>query len=226
MTREFHPLVKRLLDGELTLGDLPLELRREGEEALRLLAPLDRAPVTLSPALDARVMATLRRRAGSPATARESFRAGRVWRWISAPREVEIRLRVRPWAVGALAAAAVLATLVLGRPSAPPVGDAVAAFGSTRPGVLVRFVLYAPGARRVAIAGTFNQWDREATPLAPAGTTGVWTTTLALAPGQHQYAFVVDGERWVPDPAAPAVDDGFGRRNSVVAIAGPGGRAL
>ncbi len=227
MTREFHPLVKRLLDGELTLGDLPLDLRPEGEEALRLLAALDRAPVTLSPALDARVMATVRRRAGSPATARESFRAGRVWRWISAPRDVEIRLRVRPWAVGALAAAAVLATLVLGRPSAPPAGGAaLAAFDSTRPGVLVRFVLYAPGARRVAIAGTFNQWDREATLLTPAGTTGVWTTTVALAPGQHQYAFVVDGERWVPDPAAPAVDDGFGRRNSVVAIAGPGGRAL
>jgi len=78
----------------------------------------------------------------------------------------------------------------------------------------------------VAIAGTFNQWNSDATLLAPAGATGVWTTTVTLAPGQHQYAFVVDGERWVPDPAAPAVDDGFGRRNSVVAIAAPGGRAL
>ena len=226
MTREFHPLVKRLLDGELTLGDLPLELRPEGEEALRLLAALDPAPVTLSPLLDARVMAAVRRRAGSPATARESFRAGRAWRWISAPRDVEIRLRVRPWAVGALAAAAVLAALVLGRPSAPPARGAIAAFGPTRPSALVRFVLYAPGAHRVAIAGTFNQWNSDATLLAPAGATGVWTTTVTLAPGQHQYAFVVDGERWVPDPAAPAVDDGFGRRNSVVAIAAPGGRAL
>jgi len=225
MTREFHPLVKRVLDGELALGDLPLELRPECEEALRLLAALDRTPLTLSPALDARVMATVRHRAASPATGRESFRAGRVWRWMSAPRQVEIRLRVRPWAVGALAAAAVLAALVLGRPSAPPVGGgAVAAFGSTRAGVLVRFVLYAPGAHRVAIAGTFNQWDREATPLAPAGASGVWTTTLALPPGQHQYAFVVDGDRWVPDPAAPAVDDGFGRRNSLVAV--PGARTL
>jgi len=133
---------------------------------------------------------------------------------------------VRPWAVGALAAAAVLAALVLGRPSAPPARGAIAAFGPTRPSALVRFVLYAPGAHRVAIAGTFNQWNSDATLLAPAGATGVWTTTVTLAPGQHQYAFVVDGERWVPDPAAPAVDDGFGRRNSVVAIAAPGGRAL
>src|SRR5216117_1862413 len=35
---EFHPLVKQLLDGDITLADLPAELRAEGEEALRLLA--------------------------------------------------------------------------------------------------------------------------------------------------------------------------------------------
>src|SRR5207245_3817382 len=157
MTREFHLLVKRLLDGELTLGDLPLELRPEGEEALRLLAALNSTPVKLSPLFDARVMATVRRRAGSPATARESFRAGRAWRWRSAPRDVEIRLRVRPWALGAMAAAAVLAALVLGRPSAPPARGAIAAFGPTRPSALVRFVLYAPGAHRVAIAGTRSE---------------------------------------------------------------------
>src|SRR5881296_53066 len=216
MTREFHPLVKRVLDGELTLGDLPLELRPEAEEALRMLAALDRTPVTLSPGLDVRVMETVRRR---------SFRAVRVWRWISTPRDVEIRLRVRPWAVGALAAAAALFLLLLARPNATPSGaPAAPTAASAEESVLVRFVLFAPRAHRVAIAGTFNQWDREATLLAPAGTTGVWTTTLALAPGQHQYAFVVDGERWVTDPAAPAVDDGFGRRNSVVAV--PGARAL
>jgi 1,4-alpha-glucan branching enzyme len=90
----------------------------------------------------------------------------------------------------------------------------------------VRFVLYAPGASRVAVAGTFNQWDQAAAPLVPAGTAGVWTTTLALPVGQHQYAFVVDGRRWIADPAAPAVDDGFGRRNSVVAVTTQGARTL
>ena len=64
------------------------------------------------------------------------------------------------------------------------------------------------------------------TPLVPAGTNGVWTTTLALPVGQHQYAFVVDGRRWIADPAAPAVDDGFGRRNSVVAVTTQGARTL
>jgi len=43
---DFHPHVKQLLDGELTLADLPPELRAEGEEALRLLAAVDREPVT------------------------------------------------------------------------------------------------------------------------------------------------------------------------------------
>ncbi|HKW39976.1 MAG TPA: isoamylase early set domain-containing protein [Gemmatimonadales bacterium] len=204
----YHPLVKRLLDGELSLADLPAKLRAEGEEALRLVAAVDRAPVALSPALDTRVMETVRRHAKSLAR--------RAWRWLAAPREVAVRVRVRPWAVwgGALAAAAAIA-LLLARPSSPAPSV-----------VYVRFVLYAPGAKQVAVAGTFNQWDQQATPLVPAGMDGVWSTTVALPVGQHQYAFVVDGRRWVADPAAPGVDDGFGRRNSVVAVTPQGARTL
>src|SRR5207245_1056130 len=216
MTADYHPLVKRLLDGELTVAHLPPELRAEGEEALRLVGAADRAPIALSPALEERVMAAVRRHAASPGR--------RAWRWLNAPRDVELRLRVRPWAVwgGALAAAAGLALLLASPASAPaPRGGAQARVGQ-RDSVFVRFVLYAPGARRVAVAGTFNQWDRSAALLVPAGTSGVWTTTLALPVGQHQYAFVVDGARWVVDPAAPAVDDGFGRRNSVVAVTAQG----
>lgn len=215
----YHPSVKRLLDGELALADLVPELRAEGEEALRLVAALDREPVTVSAALDARVMAAVRHRATSPAR--------RVWRWLGTPREVVLRLRVRPWALsgGALAAAAGLA-LLLTRPDAPaPSGSAVAHVDSHNV-AFVRFMLYAPGAKRVAVAGTFNQWDQYAAPLVPAGTDGVWSTTIALPVGQHQYAFVVDDQRWVADPAAPAVDDGFGRRNSVVAVTTQGARTL
>jgi len=79
-------------------------------------------------------------------------------------------------------------------------------------------VLVAPDAKQVSLAGTFNQWDAQVTPLVRTGATGVWTATLTLPAGQHQYAFVVDGVRWVPDPGAPAVDDGFGRRNSVLTL--------
>jgi 1,4-alpha-glucan branching enzyme len=82
----------------------------------------------------------------------------------------------------------------------------------------VRFVLFAPEAQQVALAGTFNQWDPAATPLVRTGASGIWAATLILPAGQHQYAFVVDGARWVADPSAPAVDDGFGRQNSVLAL--------
>ena len=61
MTTGYHPLVKRLLDGELSLADLPPELRVEGEDALRLVGAVDRAPVTLPAALETRVMETVRR---------------------------------------------------------------------------------------------------------------------------------------------------------------------
>src|SRR3989441_5468829 len=169
--KTFDLRVKQLLDGDLSLADLPPELRAEGEEALRLLAAVDRTPVTLSPALDARVMAVVRQHATkSPVR--------RPWRWLNTPRDLELRLRVRPWTVwaGALAAAAALA-LLLGRAAPAPVPD-VQARGGTRDSVFVRFVLYAPGARRVAVAGTFNQWDRGTAPLAPAGTSGGWTATL------------------------------------------------
>src|SRR5204862_7744075 len=131
---------------------------------------------------------------------------------------------LRPWTVwgGGLAAAAGLA-LGLGR-AGPGLerGLGTQVRVGLRDSVFVRFGWYAPGARRVAVAGTFDQWDGSAAPLVPAGTSGVWTTTLALPVGQHQYAFVVDGARWVVDPAAPAVDDGFGRRNSVVAVTAQG----
>jgi hypothetical protein len=210
MTQAYHVDVKRLLDSEITLADLPPELRAEGEDALRLIAGLDRGAVTLSSGLGARVMTTVRARAKSPVR--------RAWRWLSAPHEVEVRLRVRPWAVSGLglAAAAALA-LLFTQPRAPEPSANV---------MFVRFVLHAPDAKRVAVAGTFNQWDQNAAPLVLAGTDGVWTTTLALPVGQHQYAFVVDGRSWIVDPAAPAVDDGFGRRNSVVAVTARGARTL
>ncbi len=88
----------------------------------------------------------------------------------------------------------------------------------------MKFVLYAPGAHQVSVAGTFNGWDARATPLAHAAAPGVWAATLSLPAGQHLYAFVVDGQRWVADPTAPGVDDGFGRRNSIIAVSPQGAR--
>ena len=199
--RELHPLVKQLLDGELTLDALPPELVAEGRDALRLVSAADRTPVTLSAQVEARVMAAVRRRAARP-------RAG--WRWLTEPRE--IRMRVRPWTLAPALAAAAALILLVGRPSAPTTPTVPSA------ATTVRLMLFAPQAHQVAVAGTFNQWDPAATPLARTGAPGVWAATLNLPAGQHQYVFVVDGQRWVPDPAAPTVDDGFGRRNSVLSL--------
>jgi hypothetical protein len=215
MKTHMHPLIGQLLDGELALADLPAELREEGRQALRWLALADRTAVTLSPAVAQRVMAQVRRRAAS--------RTQHGWTWWVRPREIDIRLRLRFWMLAAVGAAAALALVVV-RPHAPRAREVM----TGRATASVRLVVHVPGARRVAVAGTFNHWDPNATLLAPSASPYYWTISLALPPGEHQYAFLVDGQRWITDPVATEVDDGFGRQNSVLMVAGPeaGSKAL
>jgi hypothetical protein len=100
-------------------------------------------------------------------------------------------------------------------PAAPVAGSAAALDEAPR---AVRFTLRAPEARRVAVVGDFNRWDPAATPLA-GGEGGMWTTEVLIPPGRHAYAFVVDGGRWVLDPAAPSErDPDFGRAHSVTVV--------
>ena len=94
----------------------------------------------------------------------------------------------------------------------PPLPDSVA------PRV-VKFVLVAPQAARVAVVGDFNGWDSAATP-AERQPDGTWATFGPLAPGRHVYSFIVDGQ-FVSDPSAPiAPADGYGQRNSVMIVGG------
>ena len=67
---------------------------------------------------------------------------------------------------------------------------------------LVRLMFDAPDARRVAVAGDFNRWGADATLLTRERGSRAWSITVALRDGEHRYAFVVDGTRWVPDPRA------------------------
>ena len=87
---------------------------------------------------------------------------------------------------------------------------------------LVRFAISAPDARSVALLGDFNGWTRSGTELSASPVAGVWTITLPLPPGRHQYAFLIDGERWVIDPTAVIVHDEFGTETSVVTVSGAG----
>jgi hypothetical protein len=85
---------------------------------------------------------------------------------------------------------------------------------------IVRFVFADPAARSVSIAGDFNGWSPGATQLVPAEVSGLWVVSIALTPGRHEYAFVVDGERWVADPFALTTRDEFGQESSVVRVGG------
>ncbi|HEX6967198.1 MAG TPA: hypothetical protein VF166_15520 [Gemmatimonadaceae bacterium] len=83
----------------------------------------------------------------------------------------------------------------------------------------VRFMFVDPAASRVALVGDFNDWGARATPLVPAESTGVWSVAVALAPGRHRYAFVVDDTQWVADPSAfPLPHQHGARRTSVVTV--------
>jgi 1,4-alpha-glucan branching enzyme len=82
-------------------------------------------------------------------------------------------------------------------------------------------MLVAPSATTVSLVGDFNDWAADATPMEGLVTDGLWTVTVPLRPGRYRYAFLVDGATWVPDPDAPrALDDDFGRPNSVLTIGG------
>jgi 1,4-alpha-glucan branching enzyme len=73
-------------------------------------------------------------------------------------------------------------------------------------------------ARSVCITGDFNQWTHDSHCLRP-DPQGRWSIGLRLPPGPFHYLFVVDGQKWVPDPKALFVEnDGFGRQNSVAMI--------
>ncbi|MFQ5655905.1 MAG: isoamylase early set domain-containing protein, partial [Candidatus Methylomirabilales bacterium] len=85
------------------------------------------------------------------------------------------------------------------------------------PGVL--FHLQAPDARQVYLVGSFNGWDPLAHPMAGPDRQEGWTLRLELPPGRYRYMFLVDGERWVTDPAAEAhEEDGFGNLNAILFI--------
>ena len=82
----------------------------------------------------------------------------------------------------------------------------------------VRFVLMHSTARRVALAGSFNDWSTSAHPLIRARSTGIWTAIVALPPGEHLFMYVVDDE-WISPPLAEDyADDGFGSKNGIVVV--------
>ncbi|MBT8397556.1 MAG: glycoside hydrolase family 13 [Gemmatimonadetes bacterium] len=157
------------------------------------------------PWLESKVMAEIE---GLP----EPGRISRLGRWLIAPRPI----RVPPLWVG-VAAAAVVALLFFGRPQ-PPGFVQTPANGAV---VYVQFVLDAPGAQSVAVAGDFDEWIGSHS-LEDGDGDGIWTGRVPLQPGVHAYMFLVDGATWLTDPRAERYsEDGFGNRNAILAVAAP-----
>jgi len=70
---------------------------------------------------------------------------------------------------------------------------------------------------RVNLAGAFNDWSTDKTPLTGPDASGTWKTTLLLPTGSYMYKFVVDGTNWKQDTAGEDAnaDDGYGGKNSI-----------
>jgi 1,4-alpha-glucan branching enzyme len=86
--------------------------------------------------------------------------------------------------------------------------------------IVVHLHLKAPDAQKVSVVGDWNDWEPQANPLRDENGDGIWETKVRIPKeGEYQYQFLINGERWVPDPNAPIqVEDGFGGTNSVLDI--------
>ena len=202
------------LDGELSYEQLPPELREEVEAWKGLEGELARIGSPGAPPwLEDRVM----REIAAEGAAGE--RAG----WLA------FLLKPRTFAVsplaGTLGAVAALALVFfVGRGTGPGAVDAPAPVASApeSTSIYVQFVLEAPGAQSVAVAGDFNNWEGGQL-LEDVDGDGIWTGQIRVEPGVHEYMFVLDGTNWVTDPRALRyADDGFGNRNAVLTVVPPG----
>jgi hypothetical protein len=143
----------------------------------------------------------------------------RMSRWRALFAERELRLRFRPATALAAAVALALVGLLVARPRSTAVVTVPASASAARSDApaLVRFAVAAPAARAVSLAGDFNGWRPDATPL-ERGPDGVWQVRVPLGRGNWSYSFVIDG-RWVEDPLADTWRaDGFGGRNAIVRV--------
>ena len=81
----------------------------------------------------------------------------------------------------------------------------------------VEFKFYAPKAKKVNLAGSFNSWDAKKLG-AKCDSKGNWLVKTNLKPGRHEYKFLVDGV-WTNDPrCASCVTNAFGTQNCVVEV--------
>ena len=212
--------LNRYLDDEVGDDALTATARTDAEawdrmvESFRSAAPRAAAP----PWLEQNVMRDIEA-LPSPG------RLGRALHWLTNPTPV----RVSPLATGLVVAAFAL-VLLLPQTTPGPRSDPTSGLARGTPGatttaedaasvVYVQFVLEAPGATSVSLAGDFSDWEASVT-LADQNADGFWTARVPVRPGVYGYMFLIDGTEWKTDPRADRYqDDGFGNRNAVLAVA-------
>ncbi len=207
------------LDGEIPLEALSAEEARLAREFQSTLAAgLDGILQTRVPDMSGAVLRVIEQpsqASARPRSAVAAIRDGLDWLWNPRP----ITMRPALALAGAVAFAFLVAAPFAIGGGTDRATDARVADDAPAREIFVHFRLDAPEATSVALAGDFTGWEpsyelHETSP-------GVWTVSVPLTPGVHDYAFVVDGERWTPDPLAAAVDDGFGGHNSRLSILPP-----
>ncbi|OYW73808.1 MAG: glycoside hydrolase family 13 [Verrucomicrobia bacterium 12-59-8] len=88
----------------------------------------------------------------------------------------------------------------------------------------VDFSCHAPKAQAVFVAGTFNDWRPDTTPLIKDDS-GTWKVSLKLPAGHHEFKFIVDGQ-WCCEPGCESAHRGcpkcvpndFGTMNRVLEV--------
>jgi hypothetical protein len=176
-----------------------------------------RRPVVVDAAARARLLAAVR-------SAPRPERPTRLRAWLIEPRRLALPPLAALAAAASLVGIGVFVGLLFNRDGRPSIErGSIAVVDSQLPDShrtrVVKFVLIAPQAARVAVVGDFNGWDISATP-ATRQPDGTWSTFVSLPPGRHVYSFVVD-DQFISDPDAPrAPDDGFGQSNSVIVVGG------
>lgn len=204
MKKEIH----RHLDGELPADALSREDLEIVDEWDRMLASFHQASPggNAPPWLEQRVMAEID-------ALPERALLQRFLAWIVLPAPI----RVSPLAAGIVAAGVVLALVLPGRGVVQPDSVPVAG-GAAVEVVYVQFLLEAPTATSVAVAGDFTDWQPAFT-LEDLDGDGVWSGRIPIRPGVHGYMFLVDETEWTTDPNAGRYqDDGFGNRNAILAV--------
>jgi hypothetical protein len=205
------------LDGELSAEQLTAEERAHARRLeVAVGAVVGRVRSQEAPDLSETVLRRVRAHRRGVVLPLPTRKRSASWhrrlRWLWMPLTLQVHLR--PIVLVALLAALVALPLVF-RSALFPAGS-LTEQAMAWPSVYVQFRLDAPGASEVALAGSFTGWEpryalQETAP-------GVWSVLVPLAPGVHDYTFVVDGVRWIPDPHAPQVPDSFGGANNRITL--------